>query len=417
MKNTTIQEEEFFDCCSDTEGLSHTILEQKAREMKRESLFKSTSSISSIRTSLKLITPEYIHSLPNVIGLKKYKKSDFEFSNLRLIQEIPLFNNSSTKSWTLKFSQDSLHLSVTGKHIISVYDIQTLACEVPVLFKPTPKIFSYDSAEITCTSWSADNSIFSSSVNGRVSQWHIDKEKPVAFFEHPGVVCAVECLPQDSEIFVTACSDLIIRVFSTCTGVIGYYQAVSSPSCLAFDEASKKMAVGTHKGEVMVYHSLPAGKFRLAQVLVCRNSRGIHSRGRRVTGIEVRGEYLVVSTNDSRIRMYRYGVLMHKYKGHKNQGIALPVSFSEDMKHILSGSQNGDIYIWNSEQCLESAIKVRQVEHFQVRNKRSDEFAMFLSTKVMDLFRNIYRSQGAFVKHIIISAGAQGNLRIFANFP
>ena len=410
-------DDEFFDCCSDADELSHLFQKKKTSESKRESIVKSISSHSSIRSSLKNINPQYIPSLPKVLNLKKHNKPDCEFSNLRLMQEITLFNSNSTKAWTLKFSQDSLHLSVTGQHIISIYDVQTSVCEIPILFKPTPKIFTYDSDEITCTSWAADNSIFSSSVNGLVAQWHIDEEKPIACFTHPGEVSAVECLPQNSEVFVTACVDLIIRVFSTRTGIIGYYQAVSAPSCLAFDETSKKMAVGTQKGEVMVYNSLPTGKFRLMHVLVCRNSKGIYSGGRRVTGIEIRGEYVLASTNDSRIRLFRHGVLVHKYKGHKNQRIMMPVSFSEDMKYILSGSQTGSVFIWNSMYDQEITIKLKQYENFQPRYKKSDEYAMFLSTKVMDIFRNIYRSQGAFLKNIIISAGAQGNLLIVAKFP
>ena len=95
----------------------------------------------------------------------------------------------------------------------------------------------------------------------------------------------------------------------------------------------------------------------------------------------------------------------------------MPVSFSEDMKYILSGSQTGSVFIWNSMYDQEITIKLKQYENFQPRYKKSDEYAMFLSAKVMDIFRNIYRSQGAFLKNIIISAGAQGNLLIFANFP
>ena len=86
----------------------------------------------------------------------------------------------------------------------------------------------------------------------------------------------------------------------------------------------------------------------------CRNRRGKFSSGRKVSSIKFISKYeFLVSTNDSRMRIYslqdinQTSTIKYKYKGHKNENLQIEPSACENHQYILSGSEDGYIYIWN----------------------------------------------------------------------
>uniref|UniRef100_A0A6V1PAV1 WD repeat-containing protein 44 n=3 Tax=Heterosigma akashiwo TaxID=2829 RepID=A0A6V1PAV1_HETAK len=60
------------------------------------------------------------------------------------------------------------------------------------------------------------------------------------------------------------------------------------------------------------------------------------------------GHQLLVTTNDSRLRLYRVDdyLMACKYKGLANDSMQIKASFSEDNRYIICGSENGRVYIW-----------------------------------------------------------------------
>ncbi|CAN0280632.1 unnamed protein product [Ectocarpus sp. 12 AP-2014] len=61
-------------------------------------------------------------------------------------------------------------------------------------------------------------------------------------------------------------------------------------------------------------------------------------------------EQLLVTTNDSRLRLYNtddFG-MNAKYKGFANDTLQITATFSEDGKQIISGSENGKVYVWTT---------------------------------------------------------------------
>jgi WD40 repeat protein len=90
----------------------------------------------------------------------------------------------------------------------------------------------------------------------------------------------------------------------------------------------------------------------------CRNRHGALKGGKKVTGLcydtsrsaQVASEQLLVSTNDSRLRLYQtddYSMLC-KYKGLTNDNMQIKATFSEDGSYVISGSENGNVYLWNA---------------------------------------------------------------------
>lgn len=84
----------------------------------------------------------------------------------------------------------------------------------------------------------------------------------------------------------------------------------------------------------------------------CRNKSGKYSNGRKITGIAfINRKEAVVTTNDSRIRIVNAmnGTIIRKYKGHLNEQSLIRASYDEIYNMLLSASDNGYIYLWNSD--------------------------------------------------------------------
>jgi len=70
-----------------------------------------------------------------------------------------------------------------------------------------------------------------------------------------------------------------------------------------------------------------------------------------VSGITFFSEHeILITTNDSRLRLINIddGKLKFKYKGHKNENLQIQAHPSHDDNFILSPSEDGLVYIWNS---------------------------------------------------------------------
>lgn len=88
----------------------------------------------------------------------------------------------------------------------------------------------------------------------------------------------------------------------------------------------------------------------------CRNRHGALRGGKKVTGLcydtsrSASAEQLLITTNDSRLRLYQtedYS-MMCKYKGLVNDHMQIRATFSEDGAYVISGSENGNVYIWKA---------------------------------------------------------------------
>mmetsp|Transcript_8426 Transcript_8426/g.8338 ORF Transcript_8426/g.8338 Transcript_8426/m.8338 type:complete len:143 (+) Transcript_8426:299-727(+) len=127
------------------------------------------------------------------------------------------------------------------------------------------------------------------------------------------------------------------------------YKAPKEVTALTYSLDGEYLAAGLKKGEVIIYQSLPETyKLRLKYTLKCRNRFGLKRGGRRVTNLEfMNHDYLLVTTNDSRIRLYKFkeNLLVQKYKGNINAKFPIRASFSSHKAHIICGSEKGRFFI------------------------------------------------------------------------
>lgn len=82
----------------------------------------------------------------------------------------------------------------------------------------------------------------------------------------------------------------------------------------------------------------------------CKNRRGKFSSGRKITGIAfLNKSEVIISTNDSRLRHINLEdcIQKYKYKGHLNENLQIEGTLSYDQNYLISGSEDGQVYIWN----------------------------------------------------------------------
>lgn len=87
--------------------------------------------------------------------------------------------------------------------------------------------------------------------------------------------------------------------------------------------------------------------------LACADVKNRRGRGKnkKITGIQAvpnAPQQTLITSNDSRIRVYNSYQLLCKYKGLHNANTQIKASFSEDGQHIICGSDDGACFVWNN---------------------------------------------------------------------
>ena len=85
----------------------------------------------------------------------------------------------------------------------------------------------------------------------------------------------------------------------------------------------------------------------------CRNRYGKDAGGRKVTGLQFlnSGKKLLITTNDSRLRLYDmedYSMTL-KYKGLENDQLQIHATFNEAGTRIICGSDDCNVFVWETQ--------------------------------------------------------------------
>jgi WD40 repeat protein len=114
-----------------------------------------------------------------------------------------------------------------------------------------------------------------------------------------------------------------------------------------------------------------------------RSSRGRNSKGAKITGFDVvtlppsfrysrstpfdSDVKLLVSTNDSRVRMYNMHdqMLDMKFKGLENEQSQITASFSDDVQYIISGSEDNRTYIWSVKGSMTPEARKKDIQDYE----------------------------------------------------
>ncbi|MFH4975650.1 hypothetical protein AB6A40_002359 [Gnathostoma spinigerum] len=216
-------------------------------------------------------------------------------------------------------------------------------------------------ADVLDLSWSRHYFILSSGMDRTVKLWHLFRPEYLCCFQHMDFVTCIAFMPKDDRYFLSGSLDGKLRLWHIPDKKVALWNEVEQVkfiTAIAFVKNGRFAVVGTYDGRCFFYST---DQLKYHTVIDVRSSRGKNARGHKVTGLSVHGDKLLVTSNDSRIRMYdlRDMALTCKFKGAQNERSQIRASFSPDGRHIVCGSEDRYIYVWTTSD-LPSSLTVRR---------------------------------------------------------
>ncbi|KAK6114128.1 WD domain G-beta repeat family protein [Brugia pahangi] len=291
-------------------------------------------------------------------------------------------------------------------------------------------------ADVLDLSWSRNYFILSSGMDRTVKLWHLSRPECLCCFQHMDFVTCIAFMPKDDRYFLSGSLDGKLRLWHIPDKKVALWNEVEQVkfiTAIAFAKNGKFAVVGTYDGRCFFYTT---DQLKYHTVIDVRSTRGKNARGHKVTGLAVHGDKLLVTSNDSRIRMYdlRDMALTCKFKGAQNERSQIRASLSPDGKHIVCGSEDRFIYIWTTAD-LPSTLSVRKDRNDSWQRLRGHSACVTVAIFAPrpQLFLNLLEqrrsgddrseqskpskniSDRQIHGDVIISADLNGSIRIFVN--
>ncbi|KAK5706478.1 hypothetical protein LTR97_001467 [Elasticomyces elasticus] len=281
--------------------------------------------------------------------------------------------------WAMEFSKDGKYLAAAGADMVvrvwavlssaedrQKHEKQETAAEsdanrtahlsAPVFQDQPVREFEAHTATILDLSWSKNNFLLSSSMDKTVRLWHISRAECLCTFKHTDFVPSIAFHPKDDRFFLAGSLDSKLRLWSIPDKSVAYVAQVPDMiTAVAFTPDGKFAMAGCFSGLVMFFET---EGLRYQSQMHVRSSRGQNAKGSKITGLQASynpegsaGDilWLLVTSNDSRIRLYNFRdkSLELKLKGNENNCSQIRATLSECGKYVTCGSEDRKAYIWS----------------------------------------------------------------------
>lgn len=221
-----------------------------------------------------------------------------------------------------------------------------------------------------------------------VRLWHVSQNECLCVFRHNDVVTSLQFHPKDDRFFLAGSLDTRLRLWSIPDKSVVYHISVSDIiTAVAFTPDGRTAIAGSVSGICSLFDT---DQLKLQTTIHVRSSRGKNSKGSKITGIEAINRpaggstdtKLLITSNDSRIRLYnlRDKSLEAKFKGLENASSQIRARFSDDAQHVLCGSEDGKVFIWNTTPAESEGRNKFPVEVFEATSSISS-VALFAPTR------------------------------------
>lgn len=359
---------------------------------------------------------------PKYIWVRAHHKKQREFNRLFLAQELKCSIDTDpgakkATAWCARFSLDGKYLATAGAdNIVRIWQVistpeerdfysddlngddieatgrtrrssilrqKTKKVSAPV-FLPFPiREYVGHTQDVLDLSWSKNNFLLSSSMDKSVRLWHLKMPESIAAFMHSDFVTSIAFHPSDDRFFLSGSLDCKLRLWSIPEKKVAYItRAPDLIMAVAFTPNGNTAIAGCFGGQCLFYET---DGLTFNNQMVVKSSHGKNSNGSKITGIEVinypnpyrtnpestRDYRLLISTNDSRVRLYNFDdrTLMAKFKGHENSEGLIRATFSDTGAYAISGSEDDRTYIWRVRHDMSDTSKTNEdYEYFHSNN-------------------------------------------------
>lgn len=227
------------------------------------------------------------------------------------------------------------------------------ACVVfpPKVFRILEKplhVFQGHSGEILDLSWSKNNCLLSSSTDKTVRLWQVGHDQCLRVFSHSNYVTCIQFNPVNDEYFISGSIDGKVRIWAinSCQ-VLDWMDIRDIVTAVSYRPDGKGGIIGCMAGSCRFF-SLEGHEIQLEEQMCLANKK--KSICKRITGFQFFPQdpsKVMVTCADSHVRILDGINVIGKYKGPRTAGNHLSASFTSDGKHIVSASEDSNVYVWN----------------------------------------------------------------------
>ena len=270
--------------------------------------------------------------------------------------------------WTMKFSHAGEYLATAGQdRIVRVWALDreradaepasgssrgNLRLKGQNLFREKPhREYAGHRGDVVDLCWSHTDWLLSSSMDKTVRLWYMTMDECLRIFSHQDFVTAIDFNPVNDKYFLSGSLDGKLRFWNIPDHRVADWVDIGEMVTAATFNSDGSVAVaGSYKGKCHFY-GMDGVRFDYLTHLDVRNSRSKKTQGKKITGLTFMpgdDRKLLVTSNDSRIRVYDGYALACKYKGHKNDNLLIRASFSPGAEFIVCGSEDENVYVWST---------------------------------------------------------------------
>lgn len=337
------------------------------------------------------------------VAVVSHRKVFREFTQLRLVQR---WQAHSGVIWRLAFSATGAHLASAGRdRVIRIWEnrrapVDTTGGAAAVrgdeaaaepFQTPAAKELRGHQDDIFDLSWSGNLFLLSASRDKTVVLWHLYSDAALKTFRHDDCVMAVAFHPVDSRHFVSCSWNGKVRLqCASPARVVDWKQVQLHEAlpihCVRFNSRGSCVTVGALQGRVRHFKVPPSLKLEYHAEIDVRE-KSARRRDVPVTGLDTlpqRPDALLVTTRDSRVRLYQGPLRVAKYKGVRNRCSRIAASFSPCGTYVICGSDDGSVVIWRTD--TEAAVclpRARGCFTPSPGRLKSDSFEAFRATPCM----------------------------------
>ncbi|XP_042481169.1 uncharacterized protein LOC122061775 [Macadamia integrifolia] len=204
------------------------------------------------------------------------------------------------------------------------------------------------SGEVLDLSWSKDKHLLSSSVDKTVRLWRVGFDGCLRVFCHNNYVTCVQFNPVNDNYFISGSIDGKVRIWEIPgSQVVDWTDIREIVTAVCYRPDGQGGIVGSLTGNCRFYDA--SDNFLQLDDQICLQGKK-KSPWKRITGFQFSPtdpSKVMVTSADAQIRILDGVDVVCKFKGVRNAGNQISASFTADGKHIISLSEDSNVYIWN----------------------------------------------------------------------